>query len=176
MKLPAWVMVLGACYTNKEAPPPVAANACPALELNCKETVETSRALASKRPRDITIAIGECDQDGWSVAVRKCVASAHTRDDLDQCSLRHKVVHHGVFADRSSTGEAMTAMHGFRDQMCACTDTKCAQLVSDEMTKWGQEQARENRDPPNMSEDEIKAFTQIGEEMGKCMQKAMSAP
>lgn len=176
MKLLVWVMVLGACYANKEAPPPVAANACPAPELNCKEAVETSRALASKHPRDVTIAIGECDQDGWSVALRKCVASAHTRDDLDQCSLRHKVIHHSVFADRSSNTEAMAAMTGFKDKMCACTDTKCAQLVADDMTKWGQEQAKDNRDPPKMSEEEVRAFTQIGEDMGKCMQKAMSTP
>jgi hypothetical protein len=41
------------------------------------------------------------------------------------------------------------------------------------MTKWGQEQAKDNKEPPKMSEEETKKFTQIGEDMGKCMQKAM---
>jgi hypothetical protein len=165
------VMVLGACYTETKAPP--VANTCPAPELNCKETIETSQALVGKRGQDVTLAIGECEQDGWSVALRKCVASAHSLADVDQCASHYKVARHSVFADRASMAEAVAAMTEFKAKMCACQDAKCAELVSNEMTKWGEEQAKDTREPAKMSEEETKAFVQIGEDMGKCMQRAM---
>ena len=74
---------------------------------------------------------------------------------------------------KDGAGAAMSKMGEYKDKMCACKDSACAQKVSDEMTKWGQEQAKDNKEPPKMSEEETKKFTQIGEEMGKCMQKAM---
>src|SRR6185312_5985669 len=72
-------------------------------------------------------------------------------------------------------GEAMAKMAEFKDKMCACKDTACAQKVSDEMAKWSQEQAKDQKEPPKMSDEETKKATAIGEEMGKCMQKAMGA-
>jgi hypothetical protein len=73
-------------------------------------------------------------------------------------------------------GEAMAKMSEFKDKMCACKehDTKCAQTVSDEMTKWSQEQAKNSKEPAKMSEEDTKKAAAIGEEMGKCMQKAMT--
>ena len=76
---------------------------------------------------------------------------------------------------KGGSAEAMSKMTEFKDKMCACKDSACAQKVSDEMTKWGQDQAKDNKEPPKMSEEETKKFTQIGEDMGKCMQKAMGA-
>src|SRR6266511_4042001 len=35
--------------------------------------------------------------------------------------------------------EAMAKMSEFKDEMCKCKDAKCAQDVSDKMTKWSQE-------------------------------------
>ena len=61
-----------------------------------------------------------------------------------------------------------------KDKMCACKDTACSTKVSDDMTKWAQEQAKDAKAPPKMSEDDTKKMTAIGEEMGKCMQKAMT--
>ena len=69
--------------------------------------------------------------------------------------------------------DAMSMMHAFKDEMCACTDTRCAQRVSDDMTKWGQEQANNKWDPPKMTEADTKEATEIGTEMGECMQRAM---
>ena len=73
-------------------------------------------------------------------------------------------------------GEAMAKMTEFKDKMCKCAehDTKCAQAVSDEMTKWSQEQAKNQKEPPKMNEEDTKKAAAIGEEMGKCMQKAMT--
>jgi hypothetical protein len=75
----------------------------------------------------------------------------------------------------SGAGEAMAKMGEFRDEMCACSDTACAQRVSDEMATWSQEQAKDSKEPPKMTDEETKEATQIGEAMGKCMQKAMGA-
>src|SRR5262245_52319154 len=71
--------------------------------------------------------------------------------------------------------EAMAKMTEFKDEMCKCKDAKCAQDVSDKMTKWSQEQSKNAKEPPKMSEEDQKKAAAIGEEMGKCMQTAMSA-
>lgn len=71
-------------------------------------------------------------------------------------------------------GEAMAKMTEFKDEMCKCTDAKCAQDVSDKMTKWSQEQSKTQKEPPKMNEADTKRAQEIGEQMGKCMQTAMS--
>lgn len=81
----------------------------------------------------------------------------------------------GSIFQKSDGTEAMAKMTWFKDRMCACKDSACMQQVSDEMTKWGQDQARSDREPPKMSEADMKAFTAIGEQMGTCMQKVMGA-
>jgi hypothetical protein len=77
----------------------------------------------------------------------------------------------------NDSAAAMAKMTEFKDQMCKCAehDTKCAQTVSDAMTKWSQEQAKNQKEPPKMSEEDTKKAAAIGEEMGKCMQAAMGA-
>jgi hypothetical protein len=70
---------------------------------------------------------------------------------------------------------AMAKMTELKDEMCKCKDAKCAQDVSDKMTKWGQEQSKTQKDPPKMSDADQKKAAAIGEEMGKCMQAAMAA-
>lgn len=62
----------------------------------------------------------------------------------------------------------------FADDLCACTDMQCVQRVSDEMTKWSQDQAAHQTEPPKMSVEETKRAADIGERMGRCMQNAMS--
>src|SRR5262245_23921966 len=71
--------------------------------------------------------------------------------------------------------EAMAKMSEFKDEMCKCKDAKCAQDVSDKMTKWSQEQSKNQKEPPKMSEEDQKKAAAIGEEMGKCMQTAMAS-
>jgi hypothetical protein len=72
------------------------------------------------------------------------------------------------------TAAAMAKMTEFKDEMCKCKDAKCAQDVSDKMTKWSQEQSK-NAKETKMSDEDTKKAAAIGEEMGKCMQAAMGA-
>ena len=48
---------------------------------------------------------------------------------------------------------AMAKMSEFKDKMCACKDTACAQKVSEEMTKWSADQAKDQKEPPKMSDE-----------------------
>src|ERR1041385_6681290 len=70
---------------------------------------------------------------------------------------------------------AMAKMKEFRDEMCKCKDAKCAQDVSDKMTKWGQEQSKNQKEPPKMNGADTAEAQKIGKEMGECMTKAMGA-
>ena len=66
-------------------------------------------------------------------------------------------------------------MREFAGEMCACTDSACAQEVADEMTKWAQDQTAMG-EPPKLDQAEMATATEIGEAMGRCMQQAMSPP
>jgi hypothetical protein len=69
-------------------------------------------------------------------------------------------------------GAQIAKMAEFRDQMCACKDLACTKKVSDDMTTWAMDAAKNDPEPPRMTEEDTKKATQIGEEMGQCMQKA----
>jgi hypothetical protein len=140
---------------------------------SCKDAIGKAGSATKLGDRAVTMAIGECEQQGWSIDARKCVAAVHASADLVTCGSTFKLGEHGIFAEPTSPQKAIATMTHFRDEMCACANSACAQRVSDEMTKWGQEEVRSNREPPKLSDDDVKRFTQIGEDMGKCMQKAM---
>jgi hypothetical protein len=70
--------------------------------------------------------------------------------------------------------DPMAAMRRFKDEMCGCADAECAKKVSDEMTTWAQEHFKDG-DYEKMSEDDMKAATEIGMAMANCMSKAMGA-
>jgi hypothetical protein len=73
-------------------------------------------------------------------------------------------------------GDAIAKMTDFKDQMCKCADKACAEKVTEGMTKWGQEMAKEGGDKAaKVSEDDTKKMAAITEEMTKCMTKAMMA-
>lgn len=76
-------------------------------------------------------------------------------------------------AAQSVVDDAMATMTRFKDKLCKCTDAACATAVSDEMTKWSQDQSRNMREPPRMTEAQTKQAAAIGEEMGRCMRRAM---
>jgi hypothetical protein len=65
-------------------------------------------------------------------------------------------------------------LEGFTDEMCRCSNTQCAQQVSDSMTKWSVEMAKEWKNPPKVDEETTKRATEIGTRLGNCMVKAMS--
>jgi hypothetical protein len=69
----------------------------------------------------------------------------------------------------------MDVMERFADDMCSCADSACTQRVVDEMTRWSQDQIKSGRETPQMTEEDTKRAAEIGERMGSCMQRAMSA-
>jgi len=143
--------------------------ACDSGAPTCKDAVTKARSADEAMSFDSAAKlVGKCELKDWNVATRQCIANAKTRRDLDACTTKLAP------EDRAQTLEAIVKMKQFTAQMCACTTSGCAQQVSDEMTKWGQEQARDNAEPPKLTEEETKQFTEIGEQMGKCMQKAMT--
>jgi hypothetical protein len=74
----------------------------------------------------------------------------------------------------TSASAAMAKMGEFKDQMCACKDSDCAKRVSDDMTVWSQKMAAEQKNPPKMTEADMKRATELGTRMGECMQAAMA--
>ena len=78
-------------------------------------------------------------------------------------------------SEGGDSAAAMAKMSEFKDAMCKCSDAPCAQKVSDDMTKWSQEQSK-NTTAAKMSEADTKKAAEISEELGKCMQKAMTPP
>jgi hypothetical protein len=137
---------------------------------SCKDTVLKAQTTLDFKRDDAEKMIGRCELKPWTGKERACIAGAADIKAAIACG-------DGLtdLRARFDFAEAMKKMSEFKDKMCACKDTKCVQGVSDEMTKWSQEQAKDQRDPPRMSDEDTKRATAIGEEMGKCMQTAMSA-
>ena len=79
----------------------------------------------------------------------------------------------GCKKDGGGAGEAMATMAEYKDKMCACKDAGCAKKVTDDMTKWSQEQAGKTKEPIKMSDADQKKSNEIAIAMGECMQKAM---
>ena len=75
----------------------------------------------------------------------------------------------------NTAAEAMKTMEELKNKMCACKDAKCAQDVSDEFSKWSQEQAKNQKEPPKLTNEQQTKAAAMGEEMGKCLQTAMGA-
>jgi hypothetical protein len=72
--------------------------------------------------------------------------------------------------------DAVAKMTEFKDQMCKCADKACAEKVTEAMTKWSSDMAKESGDKAaKMSEDDTKKATAVSEEMSKCMTKLMAA-
>ncbi len=74
-------------------------------------------------------------------------------------------------------GEAVAKMTEFKDEMCKCKDKACADKVQESMTKWSTEQAAKAGDKKDVKADEatMKKMTEVGQQYGECMTKAMSA-
>lgn len=70
---------------------------------------------------------------------------------------------------------AMEKMVELKNKMCECKDAACAQSVSDELSRWGSEHWKAQIRPPEMSAEESRRAVQVGEEMSKCMLRAMAA-
>jgi len=70
----------------------------------------------------------------------------------------------------SAAAEAiLTKFNAFADDMCKCTTKDCVQKVSDQMTAWGNEQAKQP--DPKPTEEQAKRLEAIGGRLGECLQK-----
>jgi hypothetical protein len=123
-----------------------------------------------------------CTDAKWSDDARGCITKATTRDVLKDCThdkltgeQNEKLREAARPLDVSDVAEAMAKMREFEGKMCQCKTAPCAEAVSEEMTRWSQEMATQDRDPPKMSEEDMKTATEIGQRMGDCMAKAMGA-
>ena len=70
------------------------------------------------------------------------------------------------------TAAATAKLTELKEEMCKCKDAKCAQDVSDKMTKWSTEQAKNQKEAPRVTEKDQK----LSEDLGKCMQAALGTP
>lgn len=128
-----------------------------------------------------SLIVKHCVDDHWVAEFRTCIARATTAADRWTCESEHLTDSQRDKLERDVSGynespaaEAMAKMEGFRDKFCGCKDAKCAQDVSDEMVKWSREMSEQMKEPPKMTEADQKRAAEIGEQMGRCMQKAMA--
>ena len=146
-----------------------------ALEAEVRERIrardEVARLLAEAR------ALEEAERQladraaGGPARRRTLIAAAMTALTLVAGSVGYRLAH----PKRDHVAEAITQMSLFTDEMCACSNAACAQQVSDAMTKWGIEMARESQLPPKLDEAATKRLTEIASRMGTCMSTAMGA-
>lgn len=80
--------------------------------------------------------------------------------------------------DAAPTGIAavFAKMTSFTDRMCACKDKACADAISDEMSKWGAEMAKDADKNVKVTEDDAKRMAEITERFAKCMTAVMMPP
>jgi hypothetical protein len=84
-----------------------------------------------------------------------------------------RILHRGD--DRARRMERMMAQfEAFTDDICACTDSKCAMAVTDRMTKWAQEASKTANLDDKPDAETMERAQKIGTRMSECMTKAMS--
>lgn len=72
---------------------------------------------------------------------------------------------------------AIANMVALKDQMCACRDKACADRVLAAMTTWSNDMAAQARKNDRKADDPLmKKMTEVGQAIGECMTKAVSAP
>ncbi len=137
----------------------------------------------AKQVDEVKVAVAKrCEDDKWTGEARSCLIAANAAEALKDCGYNHLTQAQQDRLNKATaalpSGElarVFAAFNKFTEQMCACKDAACAQQVSDELTKWSQEMARSEREPPRMTEEDSKRAAEIGERMGKCMQVAMGS-
>jgi len=74
---------------------------------------------------------------------------------------------------RRSIDITFEAMERFTEDMCRCQDAPCAQRVSEDLSRWANDQSKSDADPPEMTAEDQARAMDIGQRMGTCMQNAM---
>lgn len=84
-----------------------------------------------------------------------------------------RVIHRGD--DRARRMErVMTQFERYTDEICACKDKDCATAVTDRMTKWAGEIAKDmTPDDAKPDAAAMERMTKVGQRMSDCMTKAM---
>ena len=183
----AMIGLAGACFGSKPAPAPAAVPAN-SVALDCASAAGALvRALATEEAKDevpdVTAAVTKrCNADKWTAEAVTCFGRVRDDESVKQCGYNHLTQAQQDKVDKPleplsawSVSRSMKKMAEFTDKMCACQDYNCAMRVSDEMTAWSQQMAKQTREPARWTEEQTKQAAEIGERMGKCMQTAMMA-
>jgi hypothetical protein len=154
--------------------------AAPSCDADADAIMKTVKLPADKATTGRAVVLSHCKDDKWSEDARSCFAKASTSKEQKDCSYKTLTREQAESLKKAipssfDASDAMAKMNEFADKMCACKDTHCAQGVSDEMTKWAQDMAKNEQEPPKMSDEDQKKAVEIGTRMGDCMQNAMSA-
>jgi hypothetical protein len=83
----------------------------------------------------------------------------------------------GLAACKSDVDEAVGKMKKFADDMCACKDKACAEKVSAEMAKYGEEMSKkhEGKEEPKISDAQKKEMEDSTKKLMECTTKAMGS-
>lgn len=74
---------------------------------------------------------------------------------------------------KKKNNEAFEKTKAFADQMCACKDSDCAKKVTEEMTKWSQEWAKNAKPEDNVPDpDQVKEIEAVSKQLTECTMKA----
>jgi hypothetical protein len=74
---------------------------------------------------------------------------------------------------KADASEQVVKMSEFRDRMCACKDSTCAQKVMKDEEEWGSHTADRTHNT-RFADDDIAKIGEISQAMAACMQKALS--
>jgi hypothetical protein len=136
---------------------------CKCEDRECAEKVHDEYNRLGDKYRDLF----EKDKD---VPKDKLDKADELGKELKKCRREAKRKGKGSFED------ALAKMTEFKDRICACADKPCAQKVTDDMTAWSQEMAKNAGDmkPDDVSPDDAKKMAEISKRMGDCSMKVMA--
>src|SRR5262245_44978136 len=157
-------------------------------ECSATATAIVTKLSVDNPQSEIQAAIADvsrlCSEDHWTPEARNCFRAMKTAEDVRACSYTHITQQQkdrfesatAPLVAKRTFARAIAKLRDFRDKMCVCKehDAACAQRVNDEMTSWAQEEAKDvGVRPPKPTEEEMRQATEVTEQLGKCMQKAM---
>jgi len=120
--------------------------------------------------------VAECIKRRWPDKLRRCVANVHNERELEACDDQGVQKIGMSHTKNRGVDDAIAKLATFKDQMCQCADKVCVDTVTEAMTQWGQDMAREGGDrAAAFTEEDSKKLATVTEEMTKCMMKAMTA-
>jgi hypothetical protein len=159
-------------------------------EPSCKDSVERAAKTmygTSANHERTTLMIGKCEQDEWSAGLRGCVGKASDELELAACfkteGQRGEKGKDGFdrldpgAESRRRTRDVVAQIERFQQDMCSCRDKACADRVTEALTKWGQEMAKQANNKDDKPDAELtKRMGEIMEKYTSCMTKLLSDP